>query len=197
MLPLFPQRIPTGDGSYVVATGISNQMQFISPKLGISFLYLNTADSKSPKTLTKQESDKVYIYEDFTYPGFDYHQEEYVEVFRKSPSDDLETAIKKTILRGYSEQDCFVQDTDPYANYIHPQSYTTAMISFPQGTTLTEAYTAASKCPMPYTRNYGEKYFLMDKNHPDRFVFFNIGESTFPAESNQSIVWDETIQFFR
>ncbi len=201
--PTIPlSRISTGDESYTLTTNIANQMKIISPKLGISFLYLEIKGV--PKVVTKEEGDKVYIYADYHYSGFDYHKESYVEVFYKDPHDSLETAIKKTILTGYSQNDCFVKKTTPYRK--HTSTYETAIITFPYDQTaagINHEYVAASeKCPPIYTPTNYVAYFAMDKNHPGKFVFFNIGQSTVLAEPGEikppykaGRSWDETLQF--
>ena len=72
---------------------------------------------------------KVYIYADYHYPGFDYHKSgQYVEVSQKNPNDTLETAIKKTILAGYSESDCFVENFSNQYRTL-PSNFTTVTIS--------------------------------------------------------------------
>jgi hypothetical protein len=199
-----PYRISTGDRSYAITTNVPNQMKFVSPKLGISFLYSQIEGL--PTILTKEESDKVYTYADYHYSGFDYHNGIYVQVFHKDPQDDLATAFQKTILKGYSQKDCFVKKTISYMKYI--TAYETAIITFPHdqnAASINQEYIAASeKCPPTYTPTNYVAYFAMDKNHPEKFVFFKIGQSSFPAEpeknksSNKAdITWDETLQFLQ
>lgn len=187
---VLPTRIDTGDGSYATMTTIPNQMKFVSPKLWISFLYGETTGV--PKILTKEEGDKVYIYADYHYPGFDYHKDApYVQVFQKDPQDDLATSIKKTILKGYSQSNCFIQT--PARNVPGNSLYQTASINFPRSNSPTQTMINAAKCPFPYTQISGEFYFAVDKNHPERFVFFDIGTSNFAATSLGT--WNETLHF--
>lgn len=189
-----PSRIDTGEGSYAIATDIPNQMKFVSPKLGISFLYLSVIDAKLPKMLTKEEGNKVYIYPDAK--GYNYHHEAYVQVFQKDPHDNLATAIEKTILKGYSPKDCFVEKQFHIYEHI-PVVFETAIIRFPfdhNAAGINQEYIAASeKCPPKYTPTNYVAYFVMDKNHPDKFVFFYIGQQ--PTMAASDITADETLQF--
>jgi hypothetical protein len=194
-LTIPPYRISTGDGSYAITINIPNQMKFVSPKLGISFLYSQIEGV--PKILTKEEGDKIYIYAAYNYPGFDYHtSSQYIEVFQKNPNDTLETAIKKIILAGYSERDCFVEN---YSNQYRtlPPNFTAVTISYPGWNGSDAINPNAAKCPMPYTNTSGIVYFLMDKNHPDKFVFLEIGQVPLPPPAPIGTkTLDETIQFF-
>src|SRR6266566_10046516 len=87
-------RIDTGDGAYAVPTSISGQMKFVSPKLGISFLYMSGRDNKD--FAAKQEGNTLFVYH--TPQHRDYHNGQYIEVHTKNPQDTLEEAIKKTVL---------------------------------------------------------------------------------------------------
>src|SRR5436305_13796328 len=95
---LSPHSIATGDGSYALATNIPNQMKFVSPKLGISFLYMSKLNSSMPHQQAfhvQEVGNKVYLYDrEFG----SYTQGYSVEIFNKAPKDSFETAIRKRIL---------------------------------------------------------------------------------------------------
>lgn len=67
----------------------------------------------------------------------------------------------------------------------------------------------AKKCPDKYRAN-SVKYFMMDTKHPNKLLFFNIGQDNFSAglphiwttddgkhSLNQDYSWDQTIRFIK
>lgn len=196
---VLPHSFATGEGSYVTMTNIPHQMKFVSPQLGISFLYLDRIDAGT-KTESNyipvkvaEEADTVYIYAAYPYQGFDYHKDApFVQIFHKDPHDSLTTAIAKSILKGYSPYDCFIQE--PARNTPENTSYETVSIDFPRSESVTQTMKSVAKCPAPYAAISGTFYFVMDKNHPDTFAFFDIGTSNFAPTSYGT--WNETLQFF-
>uniref|UniRef100_A0A7C4R5K1 Uncharacterized protein n=1 Tax=candidate division CPR3 bacterium TaxID=2268181 RepID=A0A7C4R5K1_UNCC3 len=51
-------------------------------------------------------------------------------------------------------------------------------------------------CPVGYSLANGARYFMMDKNHPDRFFFFSIGQYGImldPNDMQNSKLWQETV----
>jgi hypothetical protein len=83
----------------------------------------------------------------------------------------------------------------------YPPTYETATITFPydqNAAGVNQEYIAASeKCPPIYTPTNYVAYFAMHKNHPDKFVFFKIGQVPLPpAAPTGKKTLDETIQFF-
>ncbi len=185
----------TGDGSYTIPTNLSNKLKFISPKLGISFIYTsfynNGEDSNSGQHIkVHEEKNRVYIY----VSNEDYTKGQFIEVFKKNPQDSLHTAIQKTLLKGYAETNCFVTSYDnPFKPYDQTSVYETASIGFPysneygNGSTQ-RGYTSAAKCPRVYEENLTvSQYFMMNKNHSTKFVFFSLGQN--------GPLWDDPIQF--
>ncbi len=157
---------------------------YTSEKLGVRFLYLS--DQGNPIV---EETNKIYV-------GGKTGQS--VEVFVKDPQDSLTVAIQKKFLPGTLKDTCpvssnmvsFVEDTTPV-------NFETASINFkftPTG--LDDPRIASSPCPEQYRATNGVRYFLIDKNHPDRFFFFDIGQYAIFAEpfsgSGEPDKWQET-----
>lgn len=160
--------------------------------LGISFSYLPKQDSTV--FTVKEMKDKVCVTIDVN--DNDCSHGQWVQIFKKNPKDTLVEAIKKQFLSHYSPNDCFVTSTPPDPNQnVYPASYETAVISFPK-TEGTDApwWQNADKCPAIYTETNGIAYFLEDKTHPDKFLFFSIGQyAIMSAESGKP--WNQTIKF--
>jgi hypothetical protein len=187
--------IATGDGSYVIPTNISDQMKFVSPKLGISFLYM---DNYGGHVLTKEEGSKVYLYD-----NEDHKISEHLEVFSKNSIDNLKTAIQKSILAGYSASDCFVKKIQTVPGQAVEDTEEAVVIDFPYSNeygnpSSQKAIEAANKCPEIY-----RGYFIVSKNHPDKFVFIRLFAQipSFPAvpydskQPNNTKYWINTLQF--
>jgi len=51
----------------------------------------------------------------------------------------------------------------------------------------------AKKCPQPYAAIGGIAYFLADTAHPDRFLFFSIGQYAIPVGKDRT--WQSSIVF--
>lgn len=180
-------KIDTGDGSYTIPTSISGQLKFISPKLGISFLY--SSSSATEHFLVKEIGDKVYIYD----PTFgDYTSGKFFQVFPKNPQDDLLSAITKTLLKGYSAMNCGAEymDGEPYDNYPYPTNYKIAIIRIKD----TASEVSSTICPHPYTPLNSLEYFVMDSRHPNKFVFVDIRQ--LPIPSGEARPGETTLEIF-
>lgn len=195
---LSPTQLPVGSPSAFLSTSptsitqtqYSDSNTFSSTKLGISFRYGKLADTTQPssKINIQETGTKVFVYEGTAKP----ETGQYVEVFTKNPSDSLTEAIKKQLLAGISETDCFVKIlTDPKL----PVDFSKATISYPVPTGSQDpAFTFGEKCPQNYRESNGISYFLADKNHPDKFVFLSIGQYAIPAQTGStSLNWQDTI----
>lgn len=177
--------------SYTKDTGISNQKKFVSPKLGISFLYLDDYVGETIKT--KEVENRVYVYSS----NNSYDTGQYVEVFQKDPSDTLTEALNKDFLSSDSyKANCSVVDTLVYSNQSeYPNSYQLANIKVKKETNdMEELFAELDKCPSPYTQSNGISYFLMDSEHPDKFLFFSIGQYVINAFETDT-AWQDTIKF--
>ncbi|MHB8595452.1 MAG: hypothetical protein ACYDER_01425 [Ktedonobacteraceae bacterium] len=90
---------------------------------------------------------------------------EFAEVFQKNPSDSIEAAISKAVMKGYSSADCPI---NPIQVTGFPNSYEFAEIDY------TGYY--PSNCPGDYVAFDNETYFLVDKNHPDKLIYLFLGQ---------------------
>ena len=141
----------------------------------------------------KENGNKVYVYP----PSFkSYTEGQWVEVFPKGKDESLADAIKRVILPTNSPTDCLVTSNPPNLQSKYPQNYKTAVIGVPSDPNddLSTLGPKWEKCHEPYVTENGISYFLEDTNHPDRFVYFSIGQ--YPISSGRpNQVWQDTISF--
>lgn len=169
-----------------------NLKTYTSKTLGITFTYLGKQDTT--EITTKELGNKVCV----TYDPQDNtcSKGQFVEVFNKEKTQTLADAIKKQFLSNYSEKDCFVKTNltfSPNSN-LAIKNYEKAEIGFPASSDPNDpGWQNADKCPAVYTTTNGIAYFLMDKNHPDKFLFFSIGQYPITSENNK--LWQETLTF--
>ena len=176
---------------YTENTNIPNQKKYTNPELGISFLHL-TQDNLNPsaKFKTKEIGNKVYVYQE----NYGYSGGQYIEIFQKNPTTALEETIKEMFLENYPEDKCLATIEKALENY--PANYIQANIKVPgESADMGEMSAKWNECPNPYTRTNGRSYFLMDKNHPNKFAFFSIGQYAIMADSNKNLPWEVTITF--
>jgi hypothetical protein len=190
------QESPTTVPTQSVETNDSNLKTYHSSKFGLSFKY----DQKSKDTAdyfygVEEKDNKIYVYYELKNQKGELEKKiedgQYVEVFTKDPEESLSEAITKKFLKGYSTKDCFVK-TDGKSEL--PNNFETATISFPiveNSPDDSPWWANADKCPKVYTSTNGVAYFAMDKNHPNKFLFFNIGQYLISAGDK---AWQETIQ---
>lgn len=165
--------------------------KYTSEKLGISFYYLETQPG-SIKFKAAEIVNKIYVYQQ----NFNPESGQFVEVFTKSENDTLKDAVKKRFLANISEKDCFVNSGAYMKEY--PALYETAIIDYavPTDTGDQPFWSYGEKCPQDYSKTNGIRYFLEDTNHPDKFVFFSIGQYGIGASlDNNQLLWQHTIRF--
>ena len=176
----------------------SGAQTFSSDQLGITFKYHPDQDGDGqPDTAVKEAGDKVYVY----YSAASPEDGQWVQEFHKDASDNLAAAVKKQFLLNYSEKDCYAQDLADYFRSfdVDPpkirDNFSEVIISYPKPTD-PEApfFQNADKCPKTYTFTNGLSYFLMDKNHPDKFFFFSIGQYAILADPAKSVTWQDTFE---
>lgn len=169
-----------------------NSKVYVSSGMGVSFNYAAKSESGGGTVLVKEEGNKIYVYIS-TMPK--YTDGQWIEVFSKDKTDSLSGAIKKKFLTGYSSTNCFVTSPTDYGKS-YPNSYQTATIDVPKSpdedmSTLSLKW---QKCPEPYVAENGMSYFLEDTDHPDKFVYFSIGQ--YGIESGiLNLMWQDTIKF--
>jgi hypothetical protein len=172
--------------------------KFTSEKLGITFQYYTDQDGNGEtETGVSEQDDKVYVY----YLPAPVTEGQWVQSFTKNPDEDLDTAIKNMFLKGISETDCYI--TEYPISETPQENIVTRQIAYPidstdPNATLEELMKNRAKCPQDYSLTNGIQYFWMDKNHPDKFFFFAIGQYGILAESYKPDVnlktWQDTFQ---
>lgn len=185
-----PTLIPTAPPSPTLS---QNVKIFTSPDLGISFTYDGNTLWDGKPVQVKEIGDKAYLY------AWDENPEDgrFVEVFSKDATDSLPDAITKRFLQGYSPQDCHVTVANLAKNYYERSGFVYAQIRPIEPPSAIESLPQlAAKCPPVYATINSLTYFLMDIAHPDKLVFFNIGQDTIDSgRTDVLITWDQTIQF--
>lgn len=154
------------------------------PNLGIS---INVASGGNVTEI----GDKVYVYETGRKP----ESGQFVQVISKNPTDSLADAITKQFLPGKSPNDCFVK-LGKYDNRF-PSNFVTAVITYPGHTGRDGGDTGYVKCPTLYTEGSGSEYFVMDKDHPDRYIFLDLGQSSLSAGLGDMRAWQESVKVFK
>src|SRR5207249_4161629 len=97
-------------------------------------------------------------------------------------ANSIETAIRNTILEGYSEQNCLVVSGASAKSYFatnarrsFADNIEVAYITFPGNDGGDEHQAGEDKCP-GYINKGGLYYFMMDKNHPETLLFITEGQ---------------------
>lgn len=162
----------------------SNLKTFISKKLGISFTYM--ASNEGVLINTKESDRKVYI-------GMNTMKVEdgqSVEIFEKTADETIEEAIKRLILKDKPADQCFVEIKEAKG---YSSNFVQAEITYPRNDSdePETLFTRSDFCSPDYAQTNGIRYFLMDKDHPTKLLFFNIGQYGIMSENN--IPWQQTI----
>ncbi len=151
------------------ATGESRT--FSSETLGVTFQY-----SASPDIAVSEVDKKVYVYNSQSQP----ESGQWLEVWDKPADQTLAQAVTERFLTGYKAEDCWATSSD-YAND-HGDNFEAVIITFPPTDNGVDPYWLLSeKCPASYTSTNGISYFLMDKNHPDKYLYLSIGQYAIPS----------------
>lgn len=194
-----PSSSPSAAASFEEDTSVPGQKKYVSPRLGVTFLYMPKPDQYTNDTASvKEDGDKIYIYMNqlakVTQQG-DYKSGQWIQVFDKDKSQTLADAIKQKFLTNYSEKDCFVTETLEQVKAKFPASFESAIISYPKptGDQGLPFWTNADKCPQVYSETNGISYFLMDKNHPEKFAFLSVGQYVIYGSKTQG--WQDTVEF--
>jgi len=176
-------RVPNPDGQ-----------TFESAEMGISFYYADRSDGS--KVTVKEEGDKTYV--STAQSSTNYTDGQWIQKFSKNPSDTLEMAIYESLLAEFSLDDCSVESIVNTSKDLATWEKAQIIISLapagdpdPAGE---QTGGPVAVCPAPYTASNGISYFLMDKNHPDRFYFISIGQYGISADNSGTKMWQETLQ---
>jgi len=159
---------------------VKNEDIYTSSVLGISFIYPKN------KILVFEKENKICV----TYNANDQNCEmgQFVEVFEKSADETIQEAIQKQFLKEKDLSKCKV--TLPVKiNY--PVNFVEAEITFDINGDMEQVWEMTKYCSQNYAMTNGMRYFLMDKNHPTKLMFFSIGQYVISNESG--IPWQETV----
>jgi len=171
---------------------------FVSDAFGAKFDYAPDQDGDSKAdTDVKEQNDKIYVY----YTAGPVEQGQWVQKFTKDPNVKLTDAVAAQFLKNISDKDCFATDmSDFYTKYGAaapplPEGKERVIIAYPFPTDTTQPFDQnASKCPQGYSLTNGLSYFEMDKNHPDKYYFFSIGQYAIFANPSTQTTWQDTFQ---
>lgn len=168
---------------------------YSSSRLGVTIKYFKDMGAVAPVKI-KEMGNRIYLY---TKPD-DPTSGQFIEVFSKLPSDPLELAISKDFLQAYSDDDCQVVPgglnlSINYPMYLPSFEYATIKVSAVNPSdSSTEGQVTADKCPQDYTYGRMICYFVMDKNHPSKYAFINLGQQA-GFTSYPGLNWDMTFSF--
>jgi len=174
----------------------SGSVLFESKKLGIRLFHAKSLDDITEKQdrieiKTLERGNKIYVYQDLEV--FRPEDGQYVEVFEKDRKISLKEAIEQQFLKGYSANDCYVEE----GTGIGSDNVLTATIRYTKGLLNEDPSSSPNICPTDYAETMGIRYFFMFKNYPSKFGFLSIGHYSLPAESGKDMsAWQETIEFF-
>ncbi|MHB0857557.1 MAG: hypothetical protein ACYC5M_08305 [Anaerolineae bacterium] len=177
---------PTATPGTVATTEV---ITYTSQELGISFRYAPEQYEQHIEVL--EQGDRIYVYASRGEPSTG----QWVQVFEKSASESLEQAINGLIMPGYPSENCKVITPVVPPVKEAPPSHTFAHIVVPPVPDEDDAARLARwrTCPQTYTVIGGIGYFQGDTLHPDRFLFFSIGQYMINAE--EGVLWQETVRF--
>lgn len=156
---------------------------YYSDKLGIGFTYFPLIPDQSIKIT---ESENKIIFNGQT-----------IEVFTKNPKVTLGEAIKETVLNGYSTNNCYVRTYK--IEGLEMDNYVAVEISLPVSNDTNEPFWQNSdKCPIKYSETNGIRYFLMNKDVPEKFIFIDIGQDAIasngiPGTGKGLFGWNQSI----
>lgn len=164
--------------------------RYTSEKLGVSFYYQIKQGEETFSV--KEMGNKIYVHSNLSPPD----QGQYLEVFEKSSSDTLVDAINKTILTGYSQTDCVIdQNTVGFnTSKINPSFQIASLTVEVEGEKdLEKVMQKAANCPIKYMAIGGLNYFLSDPKYPTKFLFVSIGQYAIQGDSEK--LWQDTLEF--
>lgn len=173
---------------------LPGQQKYTSTNLGVSLLYINELGNDLSSNV-EEVGNKIYIFA----PGSSSESGQYMEVFTKAENDTLLQAVQKQFLVGYSASDCEAYElTKTWNNKAISENMELVNIRVAGGwESMEDLMVRWEKCPKPYTESNGISYFMADKNHPDKFAFFSIGQYAISAGTDESgsLTWQDTVEF--
>jgi hypothetical protein len=191
------QAVKTASSPLFTTTKNGNKTTFKSNDLKVNFDYISQVNNGGAETniIANEQGNKITIYPENSPNTYDY-----VQVFSKNPTDTLEQAITKSILKGFNPTDCPIGVAYGFGNNKFSSSTQTASIQYNSNNEHPESgYPVdATKCPSEYTAVETARFFLMDKNHPDRFVFILDGIALRSGVDSSGKIkgWEDTFNLF-
>jgi hypothetical protein len=188
--------------------------EYISNRLGISFYYTPFISNPRAKEggqrfFVREIGNTIYIYQKAWnsqgYEGSDQQflseiapDSKYVEVFYKDPQQSLAKAIDQYIFKGPIPYQCYINTSTQYGDPRIDESYQRAVIwEYPSQKILSyqENRNYVLSCTS-YAGNYiGKSYFMMDPNHPNKFLYIQLGQDDIPS-GYKGYMWDGTIRSY-
>lgn len=161
--------------------------RYTSEALGVTFTYL--ASGQNSVDTPVEDGDKIYV------GGKPNGQ--WVEVMTKDSADTLAEAITKKFLSGIDSSRCSVKDLTHEGSLDAgmPSTVSLAIISFPHTATNDEPWWTNTDCPQQYRETNGVRFFWMDSAHPDKLLFFSIGQyGIMGLNDNYMTLWQSTVR---
>lgn len=164
-----PTATPTPSIATTSANPTSNR--FYSQELGIYFDYAKTLPTPPQQALNAvADGTRVYVLPTGTTPA----NGQYVDVLSKITTDSTLQAVSKVTM------------SDP--------NYAGCTFSFKAQTPYPSTYEQIiPTCPNKQSTNL--TFFLGDSEHPDKLLFFSIGQTTIPSSSAPQVSWQDTLRF--
>ena len=167
---------------------------YTSKRLKLSFSYFQSTNSPH-KLEVEEEGNKISIF--VVGSSGEKWVPKFVQVFDKNPEKSLSEAVSENFLNSYSPDNCGIKEDElekKYKMYNPDFEYATIrVLGIASDTSYEESRAKAALCPEDYISFNGIRYFVMDKKHPGRYAFVDIGQDNISAYPNMS--WDMTIRF--
>lgn len=172
---------PTPPAAVAVAT-------YTSSALGLSFRYL--LEQFDMRIGVLEQGDRIYVHMANTPPTAG----QWVQVFSKRADESLPDAITRLIMPGYPAEDCQVRplDVPPVGHAAEGITYAGIAVRSVPGEEPAAHLARWEACPQPYTVVGGIGYFQGDTRHPERLLFFSIGQYGIAADDG--LLWQETVR---
>lgn len=160
---------------------------YTSSVLGISFVY--PKQNGNNKIFVFAEGNKICV----TYNASDQNCKmgQFVEVFEKGTNETIQEAIQTQFLKDKDLSKCRVTLLTK-TNY--PANFVKAEITFDINGDMEQMWEMTKYCSQDYGMTNGMRYFLMDKNHPTKLMFFSIGQ--YVISNDDGTPWQETVSVF-
>jgi len=160
---------------------------YTSQNLGISFNYIGTK--------VQEIGSRIYVYSSTNNQPDEPTKGKLVEVRYKNENETLESVIKKDFFQENIHESCIIKSIKKGQSYNRLFEFVKIIPSNIEPTDNQQAiFNKSALCPATYTHTgITENYFVMDRNHPGKYAFVELGQDNFSAGKN--VTWDMTIKF--